>query len=147
MTTSGRPIVSITRRETFAAAHRLWSEHLPEAENRRLYGPCAYEHGHGHNYVLEVTLEGPIDPLTGILVNLTEIRDATRELILGDVDHRHLNHDSVLVRGINPTAENLVVLFWDILKGRFGPLLQEVCLRETEKNWVRYRGVRAPNGA
>jgi 6-pyruvoyltetrahydropterin/6-carboxytetrahydropterin synthase len=97
--------------------------------------------------VLEVTLEGPVDPVTGILVNLTEIRDATRELILGDVDHRHLNHDSELVRGINPTAENLVVLFWEVLQKRFGPLLHEVCLRETEKNWVRYRGARAPDGA
>jgi 6-pyruvoyltetrahydropterin/6-carboxytetrahydropterin synthase len=147
MTTSGRPIVAITRRETFAAAHRLWSDQLSDDENRRLYGNCAYDYGHGHNYVLEVTLEGPVDPKTGILVNLTQIRDATRELILGDVDHRHLNHDSVLVAGINPTAENLVVLFWDVLQKRFGALLAEVCLRETEKNWVRYRGARGPNGA
>ncbi|HKY93321.1 MAG TPA: 6-carboxytetrahydropterin synthase [Nevskiaceae bacterium] len=147
MTTSGRPIVEITRRETFAAAHRLWSSTLTDDQNRKLYGPCAYDYGHGHNYVMEITLRGPVDPATGILVNLTEIRDATRELILEDVDHRHLNHDSELVRGINPTAENLVVLFWTILERRFGPLLHEVCLQETEKNWVRYRGDRAPDGA
>jgi 6-pyruvoyltetrahydropterin/6-carboxytetrahydropterin synthase len=134
------PVVYLTRRETFAAAHKLWSESLSEADNRRLFGPCAYDYGHGHNYVLEVTLRGPIDSKTGIVVNLTEIRDATRELILEDVDHRHLNHDSELCRGINPTAENLVVLFWKVLHKHFGKLLHEVRLRETEKNWVTYRG-------
>ena len=137
---SKSPIVYLTRRETFAAAHRLWSAQLSDEENRKLYGPCAYDYGHGHNYVLEVTLRGAVDPKTGVVVNLTEIRDATRELILEDVDHRHLNHDSKLVRGINPTAENLVVLFWSVLRKRFGELLHEVRLRETEKNWVTYRG-------
>ena len=137
---SKTPIVYLTRRETFAAAHRLWSEHLSDEQNRKLFGPCAYDHGHGHNYVLEVTLRGAIDPKTGVVVNLTEIRDATRDLILGDVDHRHLNHDSELCRGINPTAENLVVLFWNVLRPRFGDLLHQVRLRETEKNWVTYTG-------
>lgn len=138
--TTKTPIVYLTRRETFAAAHRLWSAQLSDDENRKLYGPCAYDYGHGHNYVLEVTLRGAVDPKTGVVVNLTEIRDATRELILEDVDHRHLNHDSTLVRGVNPTAENLVVLFWGLLRKRFGELLHEVRLRETEKNWVTYRG-------
>lgn len=138
--TTKPPIVYLTRRETFSAAHRLWAEDLSEAENRKLFGPCAYDHGHGHNYVLEVTLRGAIDPKTGIIVNLTEIRDAVKELILNDVDHRHLNYDAPLCKGINPTAENLVVLFWTVLRKRFGKQLDEVCLRETEKNWVRYRG-------
>ncbi|HEY1077767.1 MAG TPA: 6-carboxytetrahydropterin synthase, partial [Fontimonas sp.] len=130
------------RRETFCAGHRLWSEALSEADNRALFGPCAHDYGHGHNYVLEVTLRGPIDPRTGVVVNLTEVRDATRELILDDVDHRHLNHDSELCRGLNPTVENLAVLFWKVLHGRFGALLYEVRLQETEKNWAVYRGER-----
>lgn len=134
------PVVYLTRRETFAAAHRLWSEELSEAENRALFGPCARDYGHGHNYVLEVTLRGGIDARTGIVVNITELRDAIRELILQDVDHRHLNHDSQLLRGINPTVENIAVVFWGVLQQRFGTLLYEVCLHETEKNWVRYRG-------
>jgi 6-pyruvoyltetrahydropterin/6-carboxytetrahydropterin synthase len=134
------PIVYLTRRETFCAAHRLWSEDLSDAENRALFGKCAYDHGHGHNYVLEVTLRGPVDPKTGILINVTEVRDAIRELVLDDVDHRHLNHDSPLCRGINPTVENLAVLFWQVLQKRFGGLMYEVCLYETEKNWARYRG-------
>ncbi|HEY0974891.1 MAG TPA: 6-carboxytetrahydropterin synthase [Solimonas sp.] len=134
------PIVYLTRRETFCAAHRLWSEDLSDAENRALFGKCAYDHGHGHNYVLEVTLRGPVDPKTGILINVTEVRDAIRELVIDDVDHRHLNHDSPLCRGINPTVENLAVLFWQVLQRRFGDLMYEVCLHETEKNWARYRG-------
>ncbi|HUP92048.1 MAG TPA: 6-carboxytetrahydropterin synthase [Solimonas sp.] len=138
--TTKAPIVYLTRRETFSAAHRLWSDTLSDEENRRLFGPCAYDHGHGHNYVLEVTLRAPVDPRTGIIVNVTAIRDATRQLILEDVDHRHLNHDSELCRGINPTAENLVVLFWNVLHGHFGAVLHQVRLRETEKNWVTYRG-------
>jgi 6-pyruvoyltetrahydropterin/6-carboxytetrahydropterin synthase len=140
MTSDKPPVVYLTRRESFAAAHRLWSDSLSEDENRRLFGPCAYDYGHGHNYMLEVTLRGAVNPDTGIVVNVTEIRDATRDLILDDVDHRHLNHDSELCRGINPTAENLVVLFWGVLQKRFGELLHEVRLRETDKNWVTYRG-------
>jgi 6-pyruvoyltetrahydropterin/6-carboxytetrahydropterin synthase len=139
MTTEG-PLVYLTRRERFSAAHRLWSAELTPERNAALYGPCAREYGHGHNYVLEVTLRGRIDPKTGVIVNLTEVRDAIRELIIGDVDHRHLNHDSVLARGINPTAENLAVLFWKVLHQRFAGLLYEVKLRETDKNWVVYRG-------
>lgn len=134
------PVVYLTRRENFAAAHRLWSSELSEAENRALFGPCSRDYGHGHNYVLEVTVRGGIDPKTGIVVNITDLRDAIRELILQDVDHRHLNHDSQLMRGINPTVENIAVVFWQVLQPRFGELLHEVCLFETDKNWVRYRG-------
>lgn len=134
------PIVYLTRRETFCAAHKLWAEHLSDAENHALFGPCAREHGHGHNYVLEVTIRGAIDPRTGIVVNLKEIRDVVHELVVDVVDHRHLNHDALLTRGINPTAENLVVLFWDTLHAHYGDALHEVRLHETEKNWVTYRG-------
>lgn len=140
MTTERKPIVYLTRRATFAAAHRLWSDELSEAENRALFGPCARDHGHGHNYVLELTLRGGIDPKTGVVVNITEMRDAIQELVLDQVDHRHLNLDSPLCRGINPTVENLAVVFWNALKPRFGELMYELTLHETEKNWVSYRG-------
>jgi 6-pyruvoyltetrahydropterin/6-carboxytetrahydropterin synthase len=140
MNDKSAPVVYLTRRERFSAAHRLWSEHLTDEQNHALYGPCAREYGHGHNYVMEVTLRDPVNEKTGVIVNLTELRDAMRELVIDKVDHRHLNHDSELTRGINPTAENLVVLFWNVLQGRFGELLYEVRLRETDKNWVTYRG-------
>jgi 6-pyruvoyltetrahydropterin/6-carboxytetrahydropterin synthase len=140
MTSKNSPVVYLTRRERFSAAHRLWSDKLTDEQNHALYGPCAREYGHGHNYVIEVTLRGNVDPDTGVIVNLTQVRDAIKELIVEDTDHRHLNHNSELCRGINPTAENLVVLFWQVLHKRFGRLLHEVRLRETDKNWVTYRG-------
>ena len=135
-----RPLVYLTRRESFSAAHRLWSEALSDEQNHEIFGPCAYGHGHGHNYVLEVTLAGEVDPGTGIVVNLKEVRDVIQELVIDHVDHRHLNHDALLTRGVNPTAENLVVLFWQVLHAHFGSMLRNVCLRETEKNWVSYSG-------
>ena len=140
MTTDKKPVVYLTRRERFSAAHRLWSDTLTDEQNQALYGPCAREYGHGHNYVIEVTLRGEVDPDTGVIVNLTQVRDAIKELIIEDTDHRHLNHTSELCRGVNPTAENLVVIFWQVLYKRFGKLMHEVRLRETDKNWVTYRG-------
>ncbi len=140
MTAEHRPVVYLVRRETFSAAHRLWSDALSAEQNHALFGPCAREHGHGHNYVLELTLCGGIDPQTGVVVNISEMRDAIQELVLDHVDHRHLNIDSPLCRGINPTVENLAVVFWNALKPRFGELMYELTLHETEKNWVRYRG-------
>jgi 6-pyruvoyltetrahydropterin/6-carboxytetrahydropterin synthase len=140
MTTDPRPIVYLERQETFSAAHRLWSTDLTDEQNYDLFGPCAREHGHGHNYVLYVVLRGRIDPRTGILVNLRDIRDAIGDLILEQVDHRHLNFNSPLCHGINPTAENLTVLFWKVLRKRFGDTLYEVRLGETAKNLAFYRG-------
>ncbi|MGB0954670.1 MAG: 6-carboxytetrahydropterin synthase [Panacagrimonas sp.] len=136
------PIVELTRRETFAAAHRLWAPDLSAEENWDLYGPCTHRYGHGHNYVLEVTLRGPVDARTGLLMNLSQVSRLMDDLILSDVDHRHLNHDSKLLEGLNPTAENLAVVFWEVLQQHFGALLHEICLRETDKNSVRYRGER-----
>lgn len=140
MTTKPDPIAYLTRRESFSAAHRLWSEALTPEENRALFGPCARDAGHGHNYVLEVTLRGGIDPRTGVIVNLTEVRDTMRALIIDHVDHRHLNVDAPICDGVNPTTENLAVLFWRRLAPRWGGQLHEIKLFETDKNWAVYRG-------
>jgi 6-pyruvoyltetrahydropterin/6-carboxytetrahydropterin synthase len=140
MTSKPQPVVLLTRREGFSAAHRLWSDHLSSEENHALFGHCAREAGHGHNYTLEVTLKGPLDPKTGIVVNLTDLRDSMRLLIIDHVDHRNLNVDSPICSGLNPTTENLVVLFWQILHDHWGDLLFEILLYETDKNWVVYRG-------
>jgi 6-pyruvoyltetrahydropterin/6-carboxytetrahydropterin synthase len=77
-----------------------------------------------------------------MIVNITQIKQAVQELILDDMDHRHLNHDSRLMRGINPTAENLAVVCWNVLQERFGALLHEVQIEETPNNLVIYRGER-----
>ncbi len=140
---AAKPIVSLVRRESFSAAHRLWSDALSAEENLALYGPCAREHGHGHNFDLEVSLRGPIDPVTGVIVNLAHMRDTIRREIIDHVDQRHLNYDCSLTRDINPTVENLVVLFWDILEPEYGQLLHQLRLRETASNWVVFRGDRS----
>lgn len=132
----------LTRRATFSAAHRLWSEALSPDENERIFGMCARQHGHGHNYTLEVTVRGHVNSTTGIVVNLLEMQEAINSLIIKHVDHRHLNHDSVLCEGVNPTCENLAYLFWCILRERLGDLLYEIRLYETEDNYAVYRGER-----
>jgi len=137
------PVVMLHRWESFCAAHRLYDDRLSPQENDALYGPCAREFGHGHNYRIRVTLHGPVDARTGMVINLVDIKNAVQELILDDMDHRHLNHDSKLMRGINPTAENLAVVCWNALHARFGELLFEVLIEETPNNLVTYRGERA----
>ena len=141
MSASRPAIVYVTRRATFAAAHRLWREDLSREENYRLYGPCAHEFGHGHNYTLEVTLRGPVNPATGMVFDLAGLKEILRSEILAPFDHHHFNHDVPLTRGVNPTAENLAVLIWRQLAARLpAGLLHEVRLRETENNISIYRG-------
>lgn len=135
-----RPIAYLTRRESFCASHRLWEPALSAEENAALYGHCARENGHGHNYVVQVTLRGPVDPRTGMVVNLTELKQFIRQELIARCDHYHLNHDVEMFRGVNPTAENVALVFWRVLATRFGELLYEVRIEETPDNIVCYRG-------
>ena len=89
---------------------------------------------------LLILLAANLAALTGMVVNLTQIKQAVQELILDDMDHRNLNHDSRLMRGVNPTAENVAMVCWKALHGRFGDLLEEVLIEETPNNLVSYRG-------
>ena len=131
----------ITRRLTFSAAHRLHSDKLSPEENRRVFGKCNHPNGHGHNYVLEVTVAGPIDATTGMVFNLTDLKDVMTDVIENDIDHKNLNIDVPAFKTLNPTAENIAVVLWDLLKKRLKPgLLHEVKLIETENNFVSYRG-------
>ncbi|MBN8531060.1 MAG: 6-carboxytetrahydropterin synthase [Alphaproteobacteria bacterium] len=135
------PIVTLTRRETFAAAHRLHSDALSPEQNTALFGKCNHTNGHGHNYTLEVTLRGEVNPETGILFNLTELKAILQERVLARVDHRNMNLDIGEFRTLNPTAENMAVVFWGWLKASaLGSLLHEVRLWETDKNVASYRG-------
>src|SRR5512146_1107280 len=108
-------MVYLTRRATFSAAHRLWSERLTDEENYVLYEKCANPNGHGHNYILEVTIRGWPDAQTGMILNLTELKDTINEAVIKWVDHKHLNHDVPWLEGIIPTTEMLVVTFWERL--------------------------------
>src|SRR5581483_238672 len=134
-------MVYLTRRETFSAAHRLWSDYLSEAENYAVYDKCANPHGHGHNYILEVTVRGEPDPRTGMVLNLTDMKRIIHEQVVNWVDHKHLNHDVPWLEGVIPTAEMLAIKFWERLERGFPRgLLYEVKLHETENNSATYRG-------
>lgn len=134
-------MVYLTRRTTFSASHRLWSKQLTEAQNYAIYEKCANPNGHGHNYVLEVTVQGTPDPQTGMVLNLTELKDAINEQVVNWVDHKHLNYDVPWLEGYIPTTEVLVTRFWERLANALpGNLLYEVKLYETENNVASYRG-------
>lgn len=140
-----QPLVEITRREEFSAAHRLHDPALGAAENARLYGICNNPHGHGHNYALEVTVRGPV-PRSGMVMDLNRLMVLLREVILCEVDHKHLNHDVPFLEGINPTAENLAIAFWERLVPRIeefeGCRLHRIRLYESRHNFVDYHGPR-----
>jgi 6-pyruvoyltetrahydropterin/6-carboxytetrahydropterin synthase len=136
-------MVYLTRRTSFSASHRLWSEQLSDEENLALYEKCANPNGHGHNYVLEVTVHGIPHPQTGMVLNLTELKDIINKQVVDWVDHKHLNHDVPWLEGSIPTTEVLVVKFWERLERAFpSGLLYEVKLFETENNSASYRGER-----
>lgn len=129
--------VFLTRRVAFCAAHRLHSEVLTARENVRVFGICNNKNGHGHNYALEVTVRGAVDPRTGMVMNLRDLKHAIERRIVAECDHKNLNLDVPWLRGINPTAENLALAFWRRLEGRVQPgQLHCVRLYESEDNVV-----------
>ena len=125
----------------FSAAHRLHNPDRDAEWNRATYDKCDNPAGHGHNYLLEASVEGEIDPETGMVIDLKELKDIMRRAVVSRVDHRNLNSDVDFLRGIIPTAENLAVAFWKeiervLTKGR----LVRIVLQETERNSVTYEG-------
>lgn len=136
-------VVDIVHREEFAAAHRLYSEHLGEAENQDTYGVC--QNVHGHNYVLEVTVRGEVDPRTGMVMNLVDLQRAMREDIIEQVDHRFLNEDVPFLADLPViTTEILAVAFWARLaEGKIdwgSARLHRVRLMESGSNFVDFYG-------
>ena len=131
----------VTARLTFSAAHRLHNPSRDAAWNRATYDKCDNPGGHGHNYALEVSVRGRIDPETGMVIDLKKLKDLMRERVVDRVDHRNLNEDVDFLRGVIPTAENLARCFWQQLAPAVPHgELYEIVLQETERNSVRYRG-------
>jgi 6-pyruvoyltetrahydropterin/6-carboxytetrahydropterin synthase len=134
------PTVRVTRRVHFSAAHRLHNPALSAQENERIFGLCNSPNWHGHNYELDVTVEGTPDPVTGYVVDLGHVR-AAAEAVIGDLDHRNLNLDVPWLQGILPSTENLVVAIWNRLAPAIpsGRLVRLV-LWETPRNSAEYSG-------
>lgn len=131
----------VTARLAFSAAHRLYNPERDDAWNQRIYGKDANPAGHGHNYVLQVSVKGPIDRETGMVIDLKRLKDIMRERVIDHVDHVHLNEDVAFLRGVIPTAENIARAFWQqIAPALDRGELYEIVLEETPKNSVVYRG-------
>jgi len=127
----------ITRRVTFSAGHRLFNPSFSDEKNREIFGACSNPNGHGHNYILEVTIAGEIDPETGMIINLKDMKRIINEDIVNRVDHHNLNDDVEFMTGIIPTTENFANRIWDILDKKFGnEFLHRIILRESENNSV-----------
>ncbi len=131
----------VKARLTFSAAHRLNNPERDAAWNRRTYDKCDNAAGHGHNYALEVSVMGRIDPETGMVIDLKRLKEIMRDRVVERVDHKNLNEDVDFLRGVIPTAENLARCFWQQLAPAITDgSLYEVVLQETERNSVAYRG-------
>ncbi|MFM8552777.1 MAG: 6-carboxytetrahydropterin synthase [Nitrospiraceae bacterium] len=131
---------SVTRRYQFAAQHRLHSERFSDEENRRVFGKCNNPNGHGHNYVLFITVQGQVDPQTGRAVDLEALDRLMQEAVVSRFDHRDLNGDPAFAARTT-TGENLVLLVWDLLVDRLpAGQLEKVGLIETRDNYFEYAG-------
>ena len=135
------PKVTVTRRMRFNAAHRVFNPAFSDAENEATFGKCNNPNWHGHNYDLEVSVEGEVDERTGYVLDLARLRDIVEREVVGKVDHKNLNLDVAFMQGVIPTAENIVVEFWKVLEPAVAPArLVRLLLRETENNYVEYTG-------
>ena len=131
--------VRITRRATFAAAHILCRDEWSDEKNREVFGACATDHG--HNYVIEVTVGGPLDPETGMVVNLKHVDSVLRREFIEAVDHHHLNKDVDFFRGVIPTAENVAMTAFRRLEPHLKPArLLKVRVVESENNAAEVNG-------
>ena len=136
------PTVQVTRRLHFSAAHRLHRADWSDARNQEVFGLCASPNWHGHNYELDVTVEGEVDAETGFVFDLKKLRDLVEGRVVEDLDHRNLNVDVDWMDGIIPTTENLVVAVWNRIAGGLPERvrLSRLVLWETPRNYVEYRG-------
>lgn len=132
----------VTHVYEFSASHRLHSDALTESENQDLFGKCNYPNGHGHNYVLEVTVGGPVDPVSARVIDPQVLDDIVNREVVERYDHRHLNLDIPEFSGTIPSSEIVTRMIWDRLVDHIGPpaRLDRVLLRETARNFFEYIG-------
>lgn len=138
-------MVHVCRKEHFNAAHKLWNPNWSEEKNTAVFGPCANVNWHGHNFELIVTVKGIPDPETGFVVDLKQLSNLIRTLVIDKVDHKNLNVDVDFMLGKMASCENLVMEFWKILEPAVNHIvvqgkLYKLTLYETPRNFVEYFG-------
>lgn len=134
-------MVYLTQQFEFAAAHRLHCAQLSDEENRQTFGKCNNPNGHGHNYLLEVTLRGDPDPKHGAVLPLPRFEQIVKERVIDELDHKHLNEDTAAFRDVNPSVENIARVIWGMLAAHVAPaVLDSVRVWETPKTWAEFRG-------
>jgi 6-pyruvoyltetrahydropterin/6-carboxytetrahydropterin synthase len=135
------PRVTVTRRLRFNAAHRVHNPALSDQENAAIFGKCNNPNWHGHNYTLDVSVEGDIDERTGYVLDLAALKLLVEREVVDKVDHRNFNLDVDFMKSVIPTSENIIVAFWGLLVDRVKPArLARLVLWETENNYVEYTG-------
>jgi 6-pyruvoyltetrahydropterin/6-carboxytetrahydropterin synthase len=141
-----QPMLFLTRRYDFSAAHRLYNPQFTDDQNEAVFGLCNNPNGHGHNYDVELTLTGQPDPDTGMLIDIVALDTLVKQYVIDHVDHKHLNMDVPMFAGINPTAENIAVVFWHVLAPLFSQqqnykaTLHRVRIIESRNNLADYYG-------
>ena len=139
-------MIYIVRKEHFNAAHKLLNPNWSDEKNKEEFGVCSNENWHGHNYEIEVTVKGVINPETGMLINLKVLSTILKEEIIDKVDHKNLNIDVPFLEGIITTTENVTIKFWEVLDEKLKSLKNSKCtlhkirLYETPRNFVEYYG-------
>ncbi|TFV92400.1 6-carboxytetrahydropterin synthase [Algoriphagus kandeliae] len=133
--------VTVIRKEHFNAAHRLHNPSWSDEKNQAVFGKCNNPNFHGHNYDLHVMLRGEIDPETGYVYDMKLLSDLIKEHVLNRFDHKNLNLDTDEFKNLNPTAENIAVVIWNILREKIDRKYDlSIRLYETERNFVEYDG-------
>lgn len=131
--------VKVSRKEHFNAAHRLFNSEWPPEKNEEVFGKCSNPNYHGHNYEVIVSVIGEPDSKTGYVFDMKLLSDLIRENVLVKLDHKNLNLDTEFFKNLNPTAENIAVVIWRILRQKIDSNFElKITLYETERNFVEY---------
>ena len=131
--------VAVFRKEHFNAAHRLFNPSWSDNQNEKIFGKCSNPHYHGHNYELIVSLVGEPDPNTGYVYDMKVLSDLIREQVIVKLDHKNLNLDTEFFKDLNPTAENIAITIYNLLRQKIDAGLElKITLYETERNFVEY---------
>ena len=133
--------VTVSRKAHFNAAHRLFVENWSDEKNQSLFGKCSNSNFHGHNYELIVDVTGKVDNVTGVVIDLKELKDIIKDEIEELLDHKNLNLDVPYFKKVIPTAENICIFIWNILRDKISTDNElAVTLYETPRNFVKYSG-------